>query len=239
MHVITFDPRVKAFIFLLSCIYCMNMQNYYGLFAFALFITILLVLSGKVKSAIKMFIVFALGLTAGYIAMNTEANVFTMILGVMATFFKLLMPIIMSFTLVFQTTKISEFLAAFQKIKTPPQVTIPFAVMFRFIPTVSQEWQGIRQAMAFRGIGLTTGKLLFHPIITAEYILVPLLSSCVGIIDELVAASLARGLDSDKKRNCYFTIKMRFYDWVVFVITLGFFALMIWFEFTGGTYGKI
>ena len=233
MRKITFDPRVKAFIFLLSCIYCMNMQYYLGVFAFGLFVTILIILSGRAKIAIKMFIVFAIGLSLGYAVRSLEPTVLTMIVGIIATSVRLIMPIAMSFSLVFQTTKISEFLAAFQKIKAPAHVTIPFAVMFRFLPTVTQEWQGVRQAMAFRGIGLTTGKLLCHPIITAEHIVVPLLSSCVAIVDELVAASLARGLDSDKKRNCYFTIKMKFYDYIILAITVGFFAIMLYLEILG------
>ena len=228
MYNFNFDPRVKAFIFLLSCLYCMNMQSYLGIFIFGLFITILLILSGKVQYAVKLFLIFIAGLVVGYIGLSSSPNVFTMILGVIGTFFRLLMPVVMSFTLVFRTTKISEFLAAFQIIKAPASVTIPFAVLFRFIPTVSQEWEGVRQAMAFRGIGLTTSKLLFHPMLTGEYILVPLLSSCVAIIDELVAASLARGLDSEKPRNCYFTIKMKFYDYIVLAITIAFFILMIY-----------
>ncbi|MFI3257231.1 MAG: energy-coupling factor transporter transmembrane component T, partial [Spirochaetales bacterium] len=117
-----------------------------------------------------------------------------------------------------------------EKLHVPYVVVIPFTVMFRFFPTVQEEWNGIRRAMAFRGIGMGAKGLVLHPVRSAEHILVPLLFSCVAIMDELVAASLARGLDSDKKRTCYFTLKMKFYDYAIILITLGFFSMIFFMK---------
>ena len=207
----------------------MNVKDPLPIFLFGTFIAVLLLLSGHIRNTVKLYVIFSVGSLIDYGAEFMEPTVFAMLVSVMAVFICLAVPVIMAFILVFRTTKISEFLSAFQKIKVPALVTIPFAVMFRFIPTVHEEWTGIRQAMAFRGIGLTPFKLIFHPIITAEHMLVPLLSSCVGIMDELVAASLVRGLDSDKKRNCYLTIKMGVIDYIVLLFNFGFFVVMIYY----------
>ena len=204
----------------------MNVQDDLAIYMFGTIISVLLILSGYIKDTLGIFALFTLVSVLNYISKAIEPTVFTMFLSIIAVAMCMMIPIVLSFMLMFRSTKISEFLAAFEKIKVPTCVTIPFAVMVRFLPTVGEEWSGIRQAMAFRGIGLTTGKLVLHPIITAEHILVPLLSSCVSIMDELVAASLVRGLDSEKKRSCFVDIKMKFYDFIVLFICILFIVTM-------------
>lgn len=230
MKIISFDPRGKMFIFLTACFFSMNISIFFPLALFATFILVLLLLSGKVKSGISMYLVFVIGTAISYWALHMQATIWTGLLAGIFSFCRLFMPTIMAFMLLFQTTKISEFMSAFEKLHVPYVVVIPFTVMFRFFPTVQEEWRGIRQAMSFRGIGMGAKGLILHPIRSAEHILVPLLFSCVAIMDELVAASLARGLDSDKKRTCYFELKLRFYDYIVWVITLGFFSMIFLFD---------
>ena len=227
MRSLTFDPRAKGMLFLISCLYCMNVKDGLPILAFGTYIAVLLCISGHFRDTVVLYAVLCVGLLIDMSAAYMQPGILSTILAITGVFICLTLPIVMSFILVFATTKTSEFLAAFQKIKTPSQITIPFAVMFRFIPTVNDEWRGIRQAMAFRGIGMSLLKIVVHPIVTAERILVPLLSSCVNIMDELVAASLVRGLDSEKERNCYLTIKMKFYDYIVVLINVGFIAVML------------
>ena len=226
MKQIIFDPRGKMLLFLTSCLFTMNIMELVPLLFFTSFITVLILLSGKIKSGLTLYVIFLVGMVMSYWAIHLEAGLWAGILTGIFAVIRLLIPTIMSFTLMFQTTKISEFMSAFEKLHIPYCVIIPFIVMFRFFPTVQEEWRGIRNAMSFRGIGLGAKGLILHPIRSTEHIIVPLLFSCVSIMDELVAASLARGLDSDKKRTCYFKLKMRFYDYIVILITLVFVVLM-------------
>ena len=46
-----------------------------------------------------------------------------------------------------QTTKVSEFVAAMEKMHITRKITIPFAVIFRFFPTVADEYHSIQDAM--------------------------------------------------------------------------------------------
>ena len=41
------------------------------------------------------------------------------------------------------TTTVSEFVAAMERLHLPQQITIPMSVMFRFFPTVAEEWSAI------------------------------------------------------------------------------------------------
>ena len=73
---------------------------------------------------------------------------------------------------------------------------IPFAVIFRFFPTVAEEYRSIRDAMQLRGVSWKNG-----PVAMVEYRLVPLIASMVKIGDELSAASVTRGLGGSAKRT--------------------------------------
>ena len=70
------------------------------------------------------------------------------------------------------------------------KIIIPLSVMFRFFPTVMDEAASINAAMKMRGIhigGKNAGKML-------EYRLVPLMTCCVKIGEELSAAALTLSL---------------------------------------------
>ncbi len=128
---------------------------------------------------------------------------------------RLLFPIYLAAILLIRTTTVSEFIAAFRRLHLPDAVIIPLSVMFRFIPTVTEEWHSIRDAMRFRGIGISAKAVLKRPVQTLEYILVPLLMSTATISGELAAASLARGLDSGALRTCITQVRMRPLDYAL------------------------
>ena len=94
------------------------------------------------------------------------------------------------------STKVSEFVAAFTRLRLPEKVIIPFVVIFRFFPTVAEEYRSIRDAMQLRGVGWKSG-----PVSMVEYRLVPLIAGMVKIGDELSAASVTRGLGGPAKRT--------------------------------------
>jgi energy-coupling factor transport system permease protein len=97
------------------------------------------------------------------------------------------------------TTRVSEFIAAMEKMCVPQSITIPMSVMFRFFPTIAEESRSIGDAMKMRGIGIRS--FAKNPAAVLEYRLVPLLMSVVKIGDELSAAALTRGLGGPAKRT--------------------------------------
>ena len=72
--------------------------------------------------------------------------------------------------------------------------------------------------MAFRGISLSFGSVLRHPGKTIEYVLVPLLFSTVGVMEELAAAALARGMDIDVRRSAFEEVRLRPADTITMLL---------------------
>lgn len=113
------------------------------------------------------------------------------------------------------TTKISEFMAAMNRMRLPQGLTISIAVMMRFFSTLSEEYRSIRDAMRMRGIAFGGGKVTKM----IEYRLVPLLFSCISIGDELSAAAVTRGLGAPVKRTNVCEIGFHGKDYVIIAVT--------------------
>lgn len=99
-----------------------------------------------------------------------------------------------------------------QRLRVSEKIIIPMSVMFRFFPTVGEEFSAINTAMRMRGISLgggSAGKML-------EYRLVPLLTCSAKIGEELSAAALTRGLGGEVKRTNICRIGFRIQD-VLFI----------------------
>ncbi len=114
--------------------------------------------------------------------------------GVIITRF---MPCVMMGAYLFSSTTVSEFTAAMQRMHVSEKIIIPVSVMFRFFPTVFDEAQCINAAMKMRDIrfgGKNASRIL-------EYRLVPLMTCCAKIGEELSAAALTRGLAGKVKRT--------------------------------------
>lgn len=218
MNSVKFDPRTKVVLCIITCIFSTHVSHIFLNLLFIAFLSAVLIASCEYKKTLTMICVVAITLVLENIIKIFESNVFLMFFGLLTVAVRMYTPIIMTLLLIFQTTKISEFMSAFEKLKVPSSFMIPFAVFFRFIPTLEQEWQGIKKAMLFRDIEVNVKTLILKPITTIEYMIVPLLASSVSILDEMVAASLVRGLDSQKERSCYIEIKLKFYDYLVLII---------------------
>lgn len=220
-----FDPRSKLFLFLVSCFLVMNTPSSLVSLVFSSFLFLVGTYTGEFKGLKWNYISLMIALLIEQLLILFPQTPAIMICLIIIVLIKLYIPILMSFHIVYKTTTISEFMASFAKMHLSQSFSIPFAVMFRFIPTVQEEWDGIRHAMGFRGIGIRFKSVIKHPMQTAEYIIVPLLFSCVNVMDELVAASLARGLDSKKPRTCVAEVSFNILDYAL-VFTTSF--LLFW-----------
>lgn len=126
----------------------------------------------------------------------------SIIIGVVA---KMAPTIAMAIYLVNSTT-IGELIAAMQKLHIPAFVTIPMAVVFRFLPTIAEESAAIKESMRLRGIKTK------NPITYLEYHIVPLLISVTRIGDELSAAALTKGLGAPTKRVPVVDVRFNVFD---------------------------
>lgn len=134
--------------------------------------------------------------------------------GIVAMFTKLL-PGMSTFCFLVVTTSVSEFVAAMDKLHITKKITVPVSVMFRFFPTIKEEYSAIRDAMRLRNIGSWR-----NPLEMLEYRMVPLLMGLVSIGNDLSASALTRGLNSPVRRTNMCPIGFHWQDMVAFVFCL-------------------
>ena len=113
-----------------------------------------------------------------------------------ASIFTQMLPGLAMFNVLLSSTSVSEFIAAMDGFHISKKFSVPVSVMFRFFPTIREEYQFIRDALRLRGIGT-----LAHPSEMLEYRMVPLLTELVQVGNELSASAMTRGLDAPNKRT--------------------------------------
>ena len=220
------DPRTKFFLLFFVGYFTFVFPPAYMEFSVMAVLTILLSLNRQAKTALTMFLVFCAMLAADLYVTPFVFGVIRNIYLTVVRIARMLLPLGMVGILLVRTITVTEFIAAFRRMRLPDGFIIPFSVMFRFIPTIHEEWTSIRSAMKFRGIGISARNVLTKPMMTLEYMLIPLLMSTSTIADELAAASLARGLDSWGKRTCIVDVRFRFQEYLVVLLCV--FTLVWW-----------
>lgn len=220
-----FDPRTKILLVILTIAIMMSGGGRLVLYLrWALTaVPFLLLLTGR---RFRTAFIYAGVYTAAYFAQillmpiaSGAVNFLLVALGIVARF----MPGIAMASYMVSTTTVSEFMASMERMHIPQKITIPMSVMFRFFPTVGEEYGSIGDAMRMRGIRFGGGK----PSRMLEYRLVPLMISCVKIGDELSAAALTRGLGAPVKRTNICRIGFGAWDIAALLLCAAAFAAMI------------
>lgn len=225
------DPRTKLFLLIVINIIMMG-GKISGTFTFfriiiAMIPFLLMVNEKWYRKAAMYFVLYAYSFSMErYILTNIQTTLLIIILFTTGMISRFLASAMMAYYLM-KTTTVSEFVTAMEKMHIPMVIVIPFAVMFRFFPTIKEEWHDIRFAMKMRGI-LTLKR---NPFDTLEYALVPLFMSISKIAEELSAASMAKCLTVKGKRTHIVEIGFSFFDFLLF--SIGIFELGI-FSFFGG-----
>ncbi|MCR4557588.1 MAG: energy-coupling factor transporter transmembrane protein EcfT [Saccharofermentans sp.] len=221
------DPRTKVLIFLTSSLVCVSSYSDLGIALYSVLLCILFALCGKPLTALKAAIALGVVLFIRTVMSSSQGapEVVVMVITLVTTSFMFAFPTLMSIYLIVKTTRISHFLSAFQAMHIPVKAVVPVAVFFRFLPTVTDEWNGIRKAMAFRGISLSPVQIIAHPWRTIEFVLIPMLFSTMSVMEELAAATMARGMDIEVKRSSYEEVKLHMTDYLLIVLFIALFIL--------------
>ncbi|MCI1966397.1 MAG: energy-coupling factor transporter transmembrane protein EcfT [Oscillospiraceae bacterium] len=174
----------------------------------------LLTVSKKYKSAATYAGIYSAAyLTFALFGPHTSGCLHFLLLGAAGIITKL-MPSLTMGIYVISTTTVSEFTASMQRLHLSEKLIIPLSVMFRFFPTVADEFASINAAMKMRGIsfgGKNAGKML-------EYRFIPLMTCSVKIGDELSAAALTRGLGGTVKRTNICRIGFHLQDMIMILL---------------------
>lgn len=197
---ISLDPRTKIFLLITISVLVVGGESSGIMIVIkpltALIPFLLLLLIGKWRQAICFtFLFLRLSLCELLIlpAMGKSGFLLLFFCGLCG---RLLPGVVMGYYTV-RTTTVSEFIAAMERMHLTHKLIIPLAVLFRFFPTVMEEYRNVGDAMRMRGIrigGRKTSKML-------EYRFIPMMICSVKIGEELSAASLTRGLGAPVKRT--------------------------------------
>lgn len=137
-------------------------------------------------------------------------------------------PVCMLSTLILSTTKIGEFLSAMSYARISKKITIPLAVMLRYIPTVREDWMYIKDSMCLRGISPSFFGFIKNPALTIECIYSPMIIMASKAADELTIASITRGIESPKKRTSIIEIRFDIQDVIALIIGVVITAFIIY-----------
>lgn len=223
------DPRTKLFLILHCVLSAMLAPDLYFQFALVALIGLLSSLSGQWRYALRgilayglicAFTVWCMGVLTG-----TWWTMFVAFLGLVHKVYACGMLA----GLVIRTTKAGEFLSAMARLHGPKKLTIPMAVMLRYLPTIREDWHFIKDAMRLRDVSPTFWGFLNAPAMTVHCIYVPLLTAASKAADELSIAAVTRGIESLRPRTCLVEMRMRPADWAVMILLAAFPAAeLVW-----------
>ena len=195
------------------------------------FIPVFLVcLEGEIRIGARFTVLFiAASLLQNYTQQNIGgiARMLVLFLCYMITQFA---PVMITVWYFISTTRISEFMAAMNRMHAPQGLSISIAVMMRFFPTLAEEYRSIRDAMKMRGVQFGGGKVTKM----VTYRLIPLLFSSISIGDELSAAAITRGLGAPVKRTNVCEIGFHIHDFLIIMVMSSMTVLYVWFSLQSG-----
>ena len=191
------DPRTKLALLFTVTTLMLGASNEGAMLAVKMLLSlvpfVLILSAGRWQMASKYLLFYALCFLAERIAFSSLHGLSAFAVLALTSIMTRFAPGIM----VGASTSVSEFLTAMGRLHVSEKVLIPLAVIFRFFPTMGEEYCAIRDAMRMRGIRL--GRVGPEALFT--YRVVPLVIQIVKIGDELAAAALARGLGAPVVRT--------------------------------------
>mgnify|MGYP004569297343 FL=1 len=227
------DPRTKLFLILLCVLSAVFAPNLYFQFVLVTFIGLLAAVNGKWRYALRGIFAYALicAFTAWCMGVltGTWRTMFVAFLGLVHKVYACGMLA----GLVISTTKVGEFLSAMARLHIPKKLTIPIAVMLRYLPTIREDWRFIKDAMRLRDVSPTLWGFLKAPAMTVNCIYVPLLTAASKAADELSIASVTRGIENPKPRTCLVSIRMQTGDILTLILFAAFLAMEIVWKAVG------
>ncbi|MCR5581019.1 MAG: energy-coupling factor transporter transmembrane protein EcfT [Pseudobutyrivibrio sp.] len=223
------DPRTKIILILITVIFSIIVPTGIATCIWIAMITVLGIALGRIKKTIRAAIFFvALWLVGVFVLPVLQGTAHTSIMVWLGLMFKCY-PSCMIAGVVIGTTQIGEFMAAMSKWRVPSTLVIPLAIMFRYFPTLKEDWGHICDAMILRGISLSPLCFIRNPLVVIDAMYLPILVTASKTADELAASAITRGIENPSIRTSRLDIRFTLADIVVLVIFgLTLTALIAW-----------
>lgn len=183
---------------------------------------IFLLMLGKHKMAVYYVCAYAFAsLVPALLVSYLPAVINLLFTGMIALMTQILPGMMMAYFLL-ASTSVSEFVTAMDRLHVPKSISVPMSVLFRFFPTIVEEYGHVRDAMRMREVGN-----LRQPMAMLEYRMVPFMTSIVSIGNDLAASALTRGLSAPVRRTNVCPIGFTWRDGLALVLTGGCIAIFL------------
>jgi len=225
MKKLVLDPRMKVFLVIVMGFSVTLPVSLYLEFLNILLFAFLFFFNGQKRGAVKLVVSFLILVAITYLPQDMQI-VSGIVLPIAFMIRRFMLPIVAGKYLI-DSTPVCLLMSALEKLKIPQDIVITVSVMFRFYPTLAEEWKHIKNAMKMRGIGLNFVNVITRPLMTLEYVMVPLLASASRIGDELSSAGHTKGVDSPYKKERYKKACFGVADVFIFLYILACFSLVL------------
>ena len=183
---------------------------------------IFLLMLGKHKMAVYYVCAYAFAsLVPALLVSYLPAVINLLFTGMIALMTQILPGMMMAYFLL-ASTSVSEFVTAMDRMHVPKSISVPMSVLFRFFPTIVEEYGHVRDAMRMREVGN-----LRQPMAMLEYRMVPFMTSIVSIGNDLAASALTRGLSAPVRRTNVCPIGFTWRDGLALVLMGGCIAIFL------------
>ncbi len=118
-----------------------------------------------------------------------------------------------------------EITAVMKKLHAPDFFAYPLIFMIRFIDAVKSEFRDVYAMLRIRGL-----ISIKHPLLTAEYLITPVIFNSSRIAEELAASAESRGISFSGRHTCIREIRFRRVDVMVSALSMAFAIFLMFFD---------
>lgn len=223
-----FNPCTKIVLLFLCIVISSLLPSIEYELIFVSIIALFSIINKKIKFAFGSLLIYLLVFIVSVLTVKYGSNTVRSLVMPFLGLVHKVYPVCMLSTLILSTTKVGEFLSAMSYARISKKITIPLAVMLRYIPTVREDWMYIKDSMCLRGISPSFFGFIKNPALTIECIYSPMIIMASKAADELTIASITRGIESPKKRTSIIEIRFDIQDIIALIIGVVITAFIIY-----------
>lgn len=223
-----FNPCTKIVLLFLCIVISSLLPSIEYELIFVSIIALFSIINKKIKFAFGGLLIYLLVFIVSVLTVKYGSNTVRSLVMPFLGLVHKVYPVCMLSTLILSTTKVGEFLSAMSYARISKKITIPLAVMLRYIPTVREDWMCIKDSMCLRGISPSFVGFIKNPALTIECIYSPMIIMASKAADELTIASITRGIESPKKRTSIIEIRFDIQDIIALIIGVVITAFIIY-----------
>lgn len=139
-------------------------------------------------------------------------------------------PVYLLLKLLINHAPMNELFYVLDRMHMPKALSIPLIVVYRYVPTIQQEFGYVNESLKMRGLNFSFSSI-FHMVYTIENYMVPLLARSEKISEELSAASLCKGLSAVRKRTCCTDVRLTITDYLYLVGILSIILALLYLNY--------